>query len=228
MLFFFLSLLNSSIFHFSLFCCFYNNRRVIFQSPRFTLNPVHATLGSYFLAAFSCCALYIAWLHPLVLKIYLYLNVFFSISSVCPHYSVHSHTRKGLFSPRYLFLWHQIGIWIFFLQQVSKQIQMRASLWLQPWNYSSASLLWPASTDVCCAFVGGRVGVLMRTVWDLAVFYHCHYDCCLLWMQIARHWLWLLVEMWRWPLQFLLDYISIVCCSHGTFKKATEGDDSLI
>lgn len=84
MLFFFLSLLNSSIFHFSLFCCFYNNRRVIFQSLRFTLNPVHATLGSYFLAAFSCCALYIAWLHPLVLKIYLNLNVFFSISSVCP------------------------------------------------------------------------------------------------------------------------------------------------
>lgn len=83
-LFFFLSLLNSSIFHFSLFCCFYNNRRVIFQSLRFTLNPVHATLGSYFLAAFSCCALYIAWLHPLVLKIYLNLNVFFSVSSVCP------------------------------------------------------------------------------------------------------------------------------------------------
>lgn len=116
----------------------------------------------------------------------------------------------------------------FFLQQVSKQTQMTASLWLQPWNYSSASLLWSASTDVCCAFVGGRVGVLMRTVRDLAVFYHCHYDCCLLWMQIARHWLWLLVEMWRWPLQFLLDYISIVCCSHGTFKKGPEGDDSLI
>lgn len=39
----------------SLFCCFYNNRRVIAQPLHFTLNPVHATLGSFF---FFCCVLY--------------------------------------------------------------------------------------------------------------------------------------------------------------------------
>ena len=46
-LFFSLSLLNSAIFHFSLFCCFYNNHRVISQPLRFTLNPVHAMHSSY-------------------------------------------------------------------------------------------------------------------------------------------------------------------------------------
>lgn len=99
----------------------------------------------------------------------------------------------------------------FFSQQVAKLTQLRAILWLQPWNYSSAPLLRPANTKHCCAVSSLCVFVLLkRSVWDLSVICQFQCDYRSLRVHIAQQWLQLLIVMQRLsPLSFILIILSL-------------------
>lgn len=174
-LFFFRSPLNSSIFHFSLFCCFYNNRGVIFHPLRFTFNPVHAMLSSYFSCHFSRCAL-----HYLIAPSHSG-DTYFSLALLSVHlasFSVRSHTHTS----------HYFLLLIHMKWKTQNEDQAfvfnRYQIW-QNWEQSSDSspeitLLLPSCEQqalLCCMCVywWGLCGTSLcfTSVTVIAVYYGC-------------------------------------------------------